>query len=160
MSNEIKGATATGFTVYALITNGAGQFWNGSSFEAYVAGNYGNYDVSMTEQGASGLYFADFPTGITSSGTYEFFVKRALGGSPAQGDPTVNTGKIDWTGSVSVVAAAGRCRDRNGATTFFGAGSNERTRTPNYLKKRPMLSRNYAAVLCLTKQKPKPFLQT
>lgn len=106
MSNEIRGVAPSG-TLYARIMNKAGQWWNGSSFESYSAGNYSTYDVAMTEQGNSGLYVADFPSGITSSGTYEYYVHRQAGGSPAEGDLIVNTGKVDWTGTVSVSASTG-----------------------------------------------------
>jgi hypothetical protein len=44
---------------------------------------------------------------ITSTGTYEYFVHRQIGGSAAEGDPVINTGKIDWTGSTSASAASG-----------------------------------------------------
>ena len=106
MAREIRGASPSG-TLYARIINSIGYWWNGTTFEAYSAGNYSNYDVAMTEQGNSGVYVADFPTGITTGGTYEYFVHRQSGGSPAEGDPVINTGKIDWTGTVSISGATG-----------------------------------------------------
>lgn len=106
MSNEIRGVATSG-TLYAVIMNESGQFWNGSSFESYTGGNYSTYAVSMTEQGTSNIYFADFPSGITTGGVYEYIVYRQAGGSPAQGDTPVATGKIDWTGTVAVTAVAG-----------------------------------------------------
>lgn len=106
MAREIRGTSPSG-TLYARIMNPSGLWWNGSSFEAYNASNYSDYDIAMTEQGASGVYVADFPTAITSSGTYEYYVHRQAGGSPAEGDVVVNTGSVDWTGSVSASASTG-----------------------------------------------------
>jgi len=105
MSNEIRGVSASG-TLYARIMNRAGLWWNGSSFEAYSAGNYANYDVSMTEQGDSGVYVADFPSGITTGGTYEYFVHRQSGGSPAEADVVTGTGTVDWSGTTSIIASS------------------------------------------------------
>lgn len=104
--SEIRGVSTTA-TLYARIMNSVGQIWNGSAFEAYAAGSYSTYDLAMTEQGNSGLFTVDFPTAITSSGTYEFFVHAQAGGSPAEGDVVVNTGKIDWTGSAAIEPSIG-----------------------------------------------------
>lgn len=106
MSREIRGVSPSG-TLYARLANPAGLWWNGSSFEAYSAGNYSNYDISMTEQGNSGVYVADFPTAIVTGGSYEYFVHRQSGGSPAEGDLIIGTGKVDWTGTASVSASSG-----------------------------------------------------
>lgn len=110
MSNEIRGVSTAG-TLYARLMNRSGQVWNtaGLAFETYSAGNYADYDLPMTEQGNSGVYVADFPSSIATAGTYEYFVHRQSGGSPAEGDTIINTGKIDWTGTnqVTVTASTG-----------------------------------------------------
>lgn len=106
MANEIRGTSPTG-TLYARIMNSSGHWWNGSTFEAYAEANYSTYDIAMTEQGTSTVYVADFPSGITTGGTYEYFVHRQSGASPAAGDVVVNTGKIDWTGTVAITGATG-----------------------------------------------------
>lgn len=102
MSNEIRGVSATG-TLYARLMNSSGQIWStaGLAFEAYATANYADYDIAMTEQGNSGVYVADFPASVTTSGTYEYFVHRQAGASPAEGDTIINTGKIDWSGSAA-----------------------------------------------------------
>lgn len=105
MAREIRGVASSG-TLYARIINASGLWWNGSSSEAYSSGNYATYVVAMTEQGNSGVYVADFPTTITSGGTYEIFIHRTTT-SPAEGDQVVNTAKIDWTGSASTSASTG-----------------------------------------------------
>lgn len=98
MAREIRGVSDSG-TLYARIINRAGLWWNGTTFEAYSTANYGTYDVAMTEQGDSGVYVADFPAGITTGGTYEVYVHLQAGGSPAEGDLIVSTGRVDWTGT-------------------------------------------------------------
>lgn len=107
MANEIRGVAASGNTVYARIINPAGLWWNGSTFEAFSAANWATYAVTLTEQGSSGVYVGDFPSGITGGGTYEYFVYVQAGASPAQGDTISNTGRIDWSGTVSISAATG-----------------------------------------------------
>lgn len=110
MASEIRGVSSSG-TLYARLLNRSAQAWNTSTlgFESYSSGNYANYSLTMTEQGNSGVYIADFPSSILTAGTYEYFVHRQGGGSPAEGDTIINTGKIDWTGtnSVTVTASAG-----------------------------------------------------
>lgn len=107
MSNELRGATSVGETCYALILNSAGKFWDGSSFETFDASSYADYDFPVTEKGSTGIYLGDFPTAITSSGTYEYFIKRQQGSSPAEDDPICNSGKVDWTGSSAIVGGSG-----------------------------------------------------
>lgn len=107
MARELRGIAPSGNTLYARIINRAGLWWNGTDFEAYDAGSFTDYDIAMTEQGASGVFVADFPAAILTGGTYEYYVHLQSGGSPAQGDAVVNTGRVDWTGSASVAAAAG-----------------------------------------------------
>lgn len=106
MANEIRGVAPSGSTLYARICNSSGNYWNGTAFEAYDAPSYGDYDVAMTEQGASGVFVATFPAGITSAGTYEYFVHLQAGGSPAEGDLVANTGRVDWSGSASITASS------------------------------------------------------
>ena len=108
MSKEITGVSSAG-TLYARLRNPAGLWWNGTAFETYAAANWATYDIAMTEEGDSQHYTADFPTAIITAGTYQYVVHVQSGGSPAEGDDVVNTGRIDWTGTnaVTVTAATG-----------------------------------------------------
>lgn len=101
MSNELRAVSASG-TLYARIMNPAGAIWNGASFETYASANYSTYPVVMTEQGNSGVYVADFPSGIETTATYGYFIHRQSGGSPAEGDPIIGTGSYDATGASAV----------------------------------------------------------
>ena len=110
MSNEFVAATEPDLTIYVILKNSAGQFWNGTSFETYATANRGDYDVALTEQGtSSGIYFGDFPSAITASGSYTYYAYIQSGGSPAEPptDTLVNTGTVDWTGSASASGGAG-----------------------------------------------------
>lgn len=97
MSSELQVDYVTGKSVYFLVRNTTGSIWNGSSFVAYNASNYGDYDVVASEQGSSGYYVANMPG--AGAGVYEVVAKERVGGSPAESDLTVGTGEIQWTGS-------------------------------------------------------------
>lgn len=99
MASEIRGASGTGQTIYAHLTNSAGKRWNGSAFETYAVADWANYSLTMTEQSGSGVYMADFPSAITTAGSYEFYVYLQNSSSPASGDQIVGTGTVYWNGS-------------------------------------------------------------
>jgi hypothetical protein len=61
----------------------------------------------MTEQTSSGIYYGNFPSTITTGGTYQVFYFIQSGGSPAVGDTPAGQQSIDWTGTASVAAATG-----------------------------------------------------
>lgn len=105
MAKEITGVSGSG-TLYARLRNPAGSWWSGASFEVYSAGNYANYVITMTEEGNSGHYTADFPSAIVAAGTYQILIHRQIGASPAETDTIINTGKIDWTGTNAVTVTA------------------------------------------------------
>lgn len=100
MANKIQIAyDATGSNLYALVRDADGLVWNGSSFEAYVTANLGNYDIALTEQGtASRYYTADFPSVV--AGIYAVIIYRRTGGSPAETDTPLTGGSIEWDGTV------------------------------------------------------------
>lgn len=122
MSAELRAATSSGKTLYAHVLNASAYRWNGSAFEAYSAGNYSAYDIALTEQGSSGVYVGDFPSAITSSGTFDYFVFNQAGGSPAEGDKIVNAGRVDWTGSSSASASTGSMTASAWRTYLLGLG--------------------------------------
>lgn len=102
MANELKVThTQTGQTLYALIFNSDGQVWSTTgtpAFVTYATANLANYAVSLTELGtASRIYMGNFPTGITAAEDYSVSVFARVGGSPAEGDALVATGRIVWT---------------------------------------------------------------
>lgn len=102
MAKEFDIVTLADKTIYVLLKNPQGKFWNGSIFEDYVTANRGNYNIGLIEQGtSSGIYLGDFPTAVTSPGTYGYYAYVQSGGSPSESDKLVGTGNVDWTGTVS-----------------------------------------------------------
>jgi hypothetical protein len=98
MSGELRIASATGAAIYGHIFNPASLLWNGTGFEAYDSGSYPDYTLLTTEQGSSGVYVGDFPVGITDAGEYEVIFYLREGAAPAEGDPVVGSGTINWDG--------------------------------------------------------------
>lgn len=102
MSGELKTVSNPGLTVYAHVLSPAGLRWNGSDFEAYTAVDLSDYGISVSEQGSSGVYVGDFPSGITTAAAYEIIFFSQQGGSAAEGDPIVGTGDVEWSGTAEV----------------------------------------------------------
>lgn len=106
MANEIQFDATPGSNCYALVRNAAGLIWNNGDgdFAVYQTADYGDYAAAFTatEQGtSSGYYVTSFPdsAGITVGGLYEIVAKRRVGGSPAETDPTVAVGELQWSGT-------------------------------------------------------------
>lgn len=87
----------TGLTVYAVIRDSSGQYWNGTSFESFNQSHLSSYKVAMTEEGTSGNYSANFPA--VSAGIYDVQARIQSGGSPAWTDATAGTDLLTWGGS-------------------------------------------------------------
>ncbi len=114
MASELQlqtSPTQADLTVYALIRNASGLVWQttSSTFVTYTDANLANYDVALTEEGtSSGYYVGDFPTAITTAGTYTATIWKQAGGAPATTDTMM--GVIDalvWTGSAVDDGATG-----------------------------------------------------
>lgn len=100
MAGELQVSYRTGKTVYVLIRSATGTIWNGTTFVTYATADYGNYSVSLTEQGtASAFYVGTFPAGITTPGSYNLVAKERLGSSPDEADATIGTETFEWTGT-------------------------------------------------------------
>lgn len=103
MANEIQTVGPTGKTLYATIRNSVGQIWNTNSsvFQTYATASYAQYPITLTEQGtASGVYLGTVPAAITSPGVLSIVVYQQVGGSPAETDPSLAMGNIEWSGSI------------------------------------------------------------
>jgi hypothetical protein len=108
MSNEITHNTKTGLTLYAcrfqpdgdvFLTNGAtDEVWGTAGRDA------DDYDVTVTEEDGSGHYKGDFDTSanITVAAAYPVTVYRQLGANPADSDPAIAQGVIDWDGTAEI----------------------------------------------------------
>lgn len=102
MAGELQVDYVTAKTVYFLLRNAVGQVWNGTTFESYLTANYATYPIGATEQGTASFYYAgNFPS--VAAGTYYAVAKERIGGSPAESDPSIGHGTVNWAGSVVTV---------------------------------------------------------
>jgi hypothetical protein len=77
MANEIGPIYyTTGATLRAMVFNAAGQVRDvvANAFDAWADADIDDYDILLTEQGTSGNYYANAPTGTTPS-TVLYMVK-------------------------------------------------------------------------------------
>ena len=108
MSDEITHNAPTGLTLYAcrFQPNGDVFLTNGATDEVWGTGgrDADNYDVAMAEEGSSGHYKGNFDTSanISAEDSYPVTVYRQLGADPADGDPAIAQGEIDWDGTKEV----------------------------------------------------------
>lgn len=92
MANEFDlqlGAPAAGWNVYFVLFSG-GLVWDGSTFATDTTANRNLGAIAATEIGTA-HFFADMPSGVTTSGTYPVIGYRRLGGSPSVATDTVVT---------------------------------------------------------------------
>lgn len=99
MAAYIKTQYVSGVTMYAIIRNASNQVWNGSTFESFNASNYASYDVALAEQGNTGYYVVEFPSGIPASTSKYSFSLHVTESSPAHGDAGITNGEIGWDGT-------------------------------------------------------------
>jgi len=88
-------------TIYRHLLDSAGQRWNAPSdqFQSYSSGQWANYSEAMSEQGASQVFQCNFPGSIATPGDYLLVIYNQAGGSPAEGDPILDSFWVHWTGS-------------------------------------------------------------
>lgn len=104
MAREIRIIGPTGNTAYAHLFNSTTQRWNGTAFETFSVVNYSTYDISLTEDGSTGIYVADMPASVPA-GVYDAVLFLQDGASPANGDLARNAASVDWRGSATAAAS-------------------------------------------------------
>ena len=107
MANELLHINRfTGRDLAAVISNAAGQYWNGSAFETLAVANFHNYAITMTESPtASYRYLASMPAGITAAGLYGVKVYNRNSGTLTVSCELVAEGSIYWNGTAEVLPA-------------------------------------------------------
>lgn len=102
MSNEVQFAFPAGRTCYYLLRNSVSQIWSNSGaggFGNYSTPQYADYVNEMTQQGVAAPYYVgDLPANLPA-GLYSITGVNQIGGSPAETDPFVATGDLNWNGS-------------------------------------------------------------
>ena len=109
MPNEIRATYDTGFTLYVLVFNAAGQVWRNNApqqFLAYAPGAIGVYDIPLSEIATnSGEYRADWPTDANMiEGIYSVVLFEQAGGGPVAADDEHigATATMYWDGSAEI----------------------------------------------------------
>jgi len=89
-------------TAYFVVRNSVGQFWNTAgtpAFEAYNAANWTDYDIALTQSGASQHYAGTFPSAI-AAGVYSLTAYIQGGASPAITDTLAGQDDtFHWSGT-------------------------------------------------------------
>lgn len=100
MAGEITFVHTTGRVCYFQVWNSIGQVYDTvTGFEVYDTASISTYAITATEQGtSSGIYKGNMPS--VAAGVYGIVARERVGGAPAESDPEVATGDIEWTGSV------------------------------------------------------------
>ncbi len=99
MANELyyREEGLTGSTLYVVLWNEDGNAWNGSAFAAYTT-TRGDFDISSSENGATGYWLASMPA--VAAGNYRWAWYLRAGGSPSHdNDIELATGDGYWNGS-------------------------------------------------------------
>lgn len=106
MSGELQAYLTTGLTLYAVVIDSIGQYWNTNSeaLETYNGANWTDYDVALTEAGAGG-YFGTFPGALITAGVYDYIVYEQAGVSPATTDTIKGSGWVEWDGAAVIIPA-------------------------------------------------------
>jgi uncharacterized phiE125 gp8 family phage protein len=105
MSGELKSGCGTGRTIYWLAVS-TNKVLNTVTLalDSAPLTTYGNYDITGTEIGTTGVYVGNFPTGAPA-GTYDIFPYEAVSGTPTQGDPfAAGAFTLTWNGYTSTDA--------------------------------------------------------
>lgn len=97
MAQIVAGSGSTD-TLYFIVCNEAGEYWNGAAFEAYDAPSWTDYDIAMAQDGASGIFRGTFPA-VAAGAVYDVFVFLQAGGTPAVGDDVLYSETFSWDGT-------------------------------------------------------------
>lgn len=82
-------------STYITITDSAGNWWNGVSFEVYNEANWSSYGQTSTEYGTSGVYFNSVPG--FGAGNYEIIARQGIPILPS--NTIISVGQIAWDGA-------------------------------------------------------------
>lgn len=101
--NEFSFDYVTGKTLYATRFQLDGNVFvtDGSSDVTWTAAD--DYDVTMTEDGVGGHYVGSFDaSGNITAGVYPATIYLRVGGTPANTDPKLGRGIMNWDGSAEL----------------------------------------------------------
>lgn len=101
MAGELQASFVTGKTCYFLLRNRNAQISNVvvSGFSNYATAAYSGYPIGANEQGSASAYYTGNIPVYVPPGIYSAVLKQQIGANPAEGDPTVDVGDINWNGT-------------------------------------------------------------
>jgi hypothetical protein len=106
MANEIYATFDEGETLYVLIWRKTDdKVWNNtdSQWDTYTDADIDKYDVVLANQADSDYYSVDFPSAITTAGSYRVQIMWQQGGSiDADVDFGIYQGEIEWDGTEEI----------------------------------------------------------
>lgn len=111
MAKEIflMGADPAGtYDVVIFLASNPTQVYNGSGFVTYTSANYATYARPLTQVGATGNFYADFPSTLAPDIYILDYRQRTVSGTAAESDSNAGGEVFEWRGS-----AYGRARLSN-----------------------------------------------
>lgn len=104
MAGELQGSFVPNDLCYFLLRDTNANIWNNptNALVSYSAAGYSGYPITGTEQGGSSAYYVgSMPAGVPA-GSYGVVMKQQISAFPAESDPTIDVGNIEWGGSFVV----------------------------------------------------------
>lgn len=110
MAGELQGSYIPSQTCYFLMRDTNANIANNvtETFVSYSTGAYSGYVIQASEQGGAdttGFYVGNIPTWV-APGAYGAVMKQQVGSTPAQSDPTIDVGNLQWNGSAIVALSS------------------------------------------------------
>lgn len=101
MAGELQGSFVTGRTCYYLLRDRNANISNAaiSGFSVYATAAYSGYAITATEQGAASAYYVGNMPPWVPAGIFSAVLKQQLTANPAETDPTIDVGDINWNGT-------------------------------------------------------------
>lgn len=111
MADEIKAyGLDPAATYYIVVTNAAGLYWNtvAAEFDAFVSGDWDDYDNGAVTPNAAGDWKGSFPVAITTPGSYSIQLRLRAAGTPlVTDDLKAGPNTIAWTGTAESAFSGG-----------------------------------------------------
>jgi hypothetical protein len=98
MANELGPILySTGASLVAILTNEAGQIWDrvAEEWTAAATATFADCTLALTEQGATGRYYASLPVGVDAQGRYDVVLYLAAASGFADAASMVAHGPVE-----------------------------------------------------------------
>src|SRR5579885_1105813 len=101
MAGELQASFVTARTCYFLLRDRNANIANSvvSGFSSYQTSAYSGYPIAATEQGLASAYYTGSIPPWAPPGIYSAVLKQQVGANPAESDPTVDVGDVNWNGA-------------------------------------------------------------